>query len=185
MFKDYGKHLGIALFDKNANFDKTEAAVTTLEKDYKEVSKFVYKFASACMELAKDTNCVEYQYLKQLEQQEHWYPELNESTNIILDVLSKSAFIKKAKPAIDAKKIFGAVGSGLSDVGYGALMAALITGSFGGGSIWLLNQDIQSDEAENEILEAKRKEYETLSKQIKDKIKQRYYSDFNEEVDND
>lgn len=164
------------------DLDELQAFVATVEEDGS-FGKTMAKMAANLFSGLNKRDSFAYSFYNELSSADTWHAEFNPAIDIVVESLTDTtALEKKASIAAQLGGAFNLLGS----AGQGALLAALLTGGVVGGGAWLLNRDVSQDSIENEIIKGKIREYERMSKQIEQKLSNKYKKkDFNEEVDND
>jgi hypothetical protein len=169
--------------------------------DYGKFQKMACLTAARIFERANLTNDRFYHVFTKLATYPAWHAELDVFSDSVLESIGlfktastileaenkKDAFVKLAGAADAIKKILG-FGATLTPEFIKAIaLTSAITGGVGGGAAWLLNRHSSEDDTANEQLKDKIDYYNSLSKEIKNRLKSKVNespSVIKEEVEN-
>ncbi len=152
--------------------------------DYGKMQKMACLTAAKVFEHAGLVNDRFYHVFSKLASYPAWHEELDVFSDSVLEALG---FFKKADEALQMenqkddyvksanmsalKKLLGIGATVTPEVVKAIAAAGVMTGGLGGGLAWLLNRHTNEDDVENELLADKIDYYNSLSKEIKNRLK--------------
>ena len=154
----------------------------TKEANYGHVQRMACKIAAEAFAEAGRKKEFEYHMLDSLSKSAVWYPELDQYSDAVFNVLGKLAYeyekekdesLKDAVVAKSASFLPGLVSS-TAKLTPDAIKAMALAGAFGGtatgGLYWLLNRHAEEDEDKAEQVKAKINYYNRISNEIKNQL---------------
>jgi hypothetical protein len=173
MLKEFGQFVGATKLRSNPNnleFYKT--ACETLDDNFDELGKTIAKGAyHAFCVFGKQASAAAL-HMKQLSEQEVWYPEFNEPVHTVLETISN---YHQSNPQLQKKAFLDWFPGGtIGDIGGLALASALLTGGIGGTALWGINRDTAEEEEDMEEMRARITAYNELVDRMESDLSEKY-----------
>lgn len=183
-----GKKLATASYGVDDNTTAfCEGVVSELNNpdntDYGKFQKLMCKYAAHAYSEVGRQGCFEYQLFKAASEIDDWYPELDRFSDPVIHALGSvlnqaedernfnvREQIKEAAVAAWAPALAGGAVKNTPDLVKSVAGLGVLGGGLMGGLSWLLHRHMNSDQTDVTAIEAKRRYYEKLTKEIENEL---------------